>query len=308
MSKQTIQLTLSYCIMIGLWASAFPGIRAGLAHYTPEHLALLRLLIGSLALLLIALITRIPLPEMKDIPMILLLGCLGFSAYHTLLNVGEQTVNAGIASLLVATTPLFSAALSGLFFRERFGTAKWAGSCISFLGVGLISFGTGNFKQSAAGILLILLAAFSESVYFVLQTRYIKKYGFIPFVIYTIWGGTVPMIAFLPGLGEELSNAPLHSTASVLYLGLLPTVVPYFALAYITSRVGPAEATVSLYVTPALTLIIAWVWINEVPAFLSLLGGMVTIAGVLFTYRKSGNAITTAPNLCRSRRRRKQNA
>ncbi|ASB87495.1 EamA family transporter [Bacillus sonorensis] len=288
MQKQTIQLTLSYCIMIGLWASAFPGIRAGLTHYTPEHLALLRLLIGSLALLLIAVFTRIRLPEIKDVPMILLLGFLGFSAYHMLLNIGEQTVSAGIASLLVATTPLFSAALSGLFFREKFGSVKWAGSCFSFLGIGLISLGTGNFKQSAAGILLILLAAFSESVYFVLQTRYIQKYGFIPFVIYTIWGGTIPMLAFLPGLGEELINAPLHSTASVLYLGLLPTVVPYFALAYITSRVGAAEATVSLYVTPALTLIIAWVWVGEVPAFFSLLGGVMTIAGVLFAYCKMG--------------------
>lgn len=52
MQKKTVQLIISNSLMIGLWASAFPGIRAGLEGYTPEHLALFRLLIGSMALLL----------------------------------------------------------------------------------------------------------------------------------------------------------------------------------------------------------------------------------------------------------------
>ncbi|MEC1259775.1 EamA family transporter [Bacillus swezeyi] len=287
MEKKTIYIRMSYCLMIFLWASAFPGIRAGLEDYAPQHLTLLRLLSGSAALVVMAAAIRMRLPHAKDIPIILLLGFLGFSAYHTLLNLGEETVSAGMASLLVATTPIFSALLARLFFAERFGAAKWIGSCISFLGVGLISLGTGNFAHSAASILFILLAAISESLYFVFQERHIKKYGFIPFVTYTIWGGTIPMLFFLPGMAEELGNASIQSTASVVYLGLLPTVVPYFALAYITSRVGAAEAAVSLYLTPALTLIISWIWFGEVPAFFSLLGGMVTIAGVLFTYRKT---------------------
>ncbi|CAM4093006.1 EamA family transporter [Bacillus subtilis] len=268
MRKKTVQIMISHSLMIGLWASAFPGIRAGLEGYTPEHLALFRLLIGSMALLLFAVLTQMRLPDLKDIPAIFLLGFLGFALYHILLNIGEKTVSAGVASLLVTTAPIFSAMLSRLFYKEHFGFTKWLGSMISLLGVLLIAFGAG------------------ESIYFVFQARYIKKYGFIPFVTFTIWGGTIPMLVFLPGLGEEMMNASISATLSIVYLGLLPTVIPYFALAYVTSLVGASEATLSLYVTPALALIISWLWIGEIPTLISLLGGVVTVSGVCFTYLK----------------------
>ncbi|MGG1227749.1 DMT family transporter [Bacillus halotolerans] len=286
MKKKTVQLIISYSLMIGLWASAFPGIRVGLEYYTPEHLALFRLLIGSMALLLFAVLTKMRLPDMKDIPVILLLGFLGFALYHILLNIGEKTVSAGIASLLVTTAPIFSAVLSRLFFGEHFGFSKWIGSIISLLGVSFISLGTGDHTLSMKGILFILLAAFAESIYFVFQARYIKKYGFIPFVTFTIWGASLPMLVFLPGLWGEFVNASMNSTLSIVYLGLFPTVIPYFALAYVTSIVGASEATISLYVTPALTLVISWVWIGEMPSLISLLGGMVTVSGVCFTFIK----------------------
>ncbi|MGG3140367.1 EamA family transporter [Bacillus subtilis] len=286
MRKKTVQIIISHSLMIGLWASAFPGIRAGLEGYTPEHLALFRLLIGSMALLLFAVLTQMRLPDLKDIPAIFLLGFLGFALYHILLNIGEKTVSAGVASLLVTTAPIFSAMLSRLFYKEHFGFTKWLGSMISLLGVLLIAFGAGDFTYSMSGILVILLAAFSESIYFVFQARYIKKYGFIPFVTFTIWGGTIPMLVFLPGLGEEMMNASISATLSIVYLGLLPTVIPYFALAYVTSLVGASEATLSLYVTPALALIISWLWIGEIPTLISLLGGVVTVGGVCFTYLK----------------------
>ncbi|NLS86787.1 EamA family transporter [Bacillus subtilis] len=286
MQKETVQLITSNSLMICLWASAFPGIRAGLEGYTPEHLALFRLLIGSMALLLFAVLTRMRLPDLKDIPAIFLLGFLGFALYHILLNISEKTVSAGVASLLVTTAPIFSAMLSRLFFREHFGFAKWIGSMISLLGVSLIAFGSGDYTYSMKGILFILLAAFSESIYFVFQPRYIKKYGFIRFVTFSIWGGTIPMLMFLPGLGGEMINASTNATLSIVYLGLLPTVVPYFALAYVTSLVGASEATLSLYVTPALALIISWIWIGEIPTLISLLGGVVTVGGVCFTYLK----------------------
>lgn len=153
----------------------------------------------------------------------------------------------------------------------------------------MIAFGAGDYTYSMKGILFILLAAFSESIYFVFQPHYIKKYGFIRFVTFSIWGGTIPMLVFLPGLGEEMINASMNSTLSIVYLGLLPTVVPYFALAYVTSLVGTSEATLSLYATPALALLMSWLWIGEIPAFISLLGGVVTVGGVCFTYLKPNN-------------------
>ncbi|WP_080875947.1 DMT family transporter [Oceanobacillus timonensis] len=279
-----VKIIAAHLVTIILWASAFPGIRAALTAYSPGHISLLRLLVGSLVLILVACIKRIRLPEIKDVPIILLLGFLGFSVYQTALNLGEQTVSAGIASLLVSTTPIFAALFALLFFREKFGLWGWIGSFISFCGVAFIALGdsAGNFSLNA-GVILILIASLSESIYFVFQRAYLKKYGFFSFTIYTIWAGTLFMLIFLPGLGEAIINASMNATLAVVYLGVFPTVIPYFTLAYITSKTGASEATSSLYLTPVFAFLIAWVWLNEVPHFFAIAGGVVTLFGVFMS-------------------------
>ncbi len=277
----------AHTISILLWASAFAGIRVGLQAYSPEHLSLLRFLIGSLFLGILALFFRIRLPELKDVPAILMLGGLGFTVYHTALNYGEMTVSAGVASLLVTTTPIFSALLALLFFREHFGVRGWLGALISFLGVAICTIGTGENLQITDGIFLILLAAISESIYFAFQKPFVEKYGVFAFTAYTLWAGTLCMLFFLPGLGTAIAQAPWDVTLSVVYLGIFPSVVAYLSLAYVTSVVGTSEATTSLYMTPVLAFLIAWVWLGEAPTLVTIAGGVVTLVGVLLSTVKS---------------------
>ncbi len=78
---------------------------------------------------------------MKDIPAILILGFLGFAVYHTCLSIGEQSVDAGTASLVVSLTPLFSALIAMLVLKETLNRYGWIGSFIAFLGVMVITLG-----------------------------------------------------------------------------------------------------------------------------------------------------------------------
>ncbi|RSL29457.1 DMT family transporter [Salibacterium salarium] len=274
------KVLLAYIIAIILWASAFPAIKIGLESYAPLHLSLLRLLIASFGLFVFAVIANIKLPYLKDIPFILLLGFLGFSVYHTFLGIGELSIHAGVASLIVSTTPLFSAFLAVIFLKERFNKYKWCGSVIAFFGVAVITVGSGGEWHFEYGILMILIAAFGESFYFVFQSSYLKKYGFLTFTTYTVWAGTLFMLLFSPGLFSAMQNASLESTLTIVYLGLLPTVIPYFAIAYATFKKGASEATSSLYVTPAFAIIFAWLWLGEVPTIVGIIGGVITLGGV----------------------------
>ncbi len=130
---------------------------------------------------------------------------------------------------------------------------------------------------------MVLLAALGESFYFVLQSKYLDKYGFLPFTTYTIWAGTTFMLFFSPGITEAVRNASTESLLTVIYLGLIPTVIPYVAIAYVTSRQGASEATSALYLTPALAILISWIWIGETPSFLSIVGGVIVLTGVSLT-------------------------
>ncbi|MEH7456593.1 DMT family transporter [Bacillus sp. JJ1127] len=282
--KWDFRILSAHGLTIILWGTAFPGIRIGLEAYTPEHLTLLRLLIASFMLLIFACINKMHLPELKDIPIIFILGALGFTVYHIALNYGEQSVSAGPASLIVSVTPIFTASLAFIFFSEKLKLNGWIGGVISLIGVAFLSLGDGDLLHLNSGVLFILLAAFLESLFFVFQKSYLKKYGFLSFTTYTIWAGTICMLIFLPGIDQEIINAPIGVTLSAVYLGLFPTVLPYIALAYITSHTGSSEATSSLYLTPGIACFVAWIWLGEVPTFISIVGGGITIIGVLIAH------------------------
>ncbi|WP_161519871.1 MULTISPECIES: DMT family transporter [Bacillus] len=282
--KWDLRIICAHAFTILIWGTAFPAIRMGLESYTPEHLTLLRLLIASFILLLFSFIYKLRLPDLKDIPAIFIFGALGFTIYQIALNYGEKTVNAGSASLIISVTPIVTAILASVFLNEKMKLNGWIGGFMSFAGIALISFSQGDAFQLNSGGLFILLAAISESLFFVFQTSYLKKYGFLPFTIYTILSSTVCMLMFLPGVYQKILAAPPEVNLSVIYLGVFPTVLPYIALAYIISRAGASEATSSLYLTPITACFIAWIWLGEVPTLVSIIGGGITILGIVIAH------------------------
>jgi drug/metabolite transporter (DMT)-like permease len=86
------RIIMAIAFTLIFWASAFAGIRAGLKAYSPGNLVLFRFLTASIVLLVYAIITRMPLPEKKDLPVIFFLGFIGITVYHLALTYGELKV------------------------------------------------------------------------------------------------------------------------------------------------------------------------------------------------------------------------
>lgn len=264
-----------------LWASAFVGVRVALPHYPPAHLALLRYLVAAGVLLVIAPLAGIRIPARRDLPGIFLTGLIGIAAYNVLLNTGQRTVTAGAASMIVNGVPVMTALLSAAFLGERMGARGWVGLAVSFTGTAIIaSTAQGGFRFDR-GAVLLLLAALSMSVYFVLQKPYLRRYSPLAMVAYAIWSGAICLLVFLPGLGATIAAASPGGTLAVVYLGVFPAAVAYVAWSYALS-IMPAGRTAShLYLVPLLTLGIAWLWVREVPTLRTLVGGAVVMTGVL---------------------------
>jgi drug/metabolite transporter (DMT)-like permease len=279
-----------------LWASAFAGIRAGMRitpaggigadGYGPGELALLRFGTASAALALYGLATRMRLPARSDLPGIGLAGLLGISIYHVALNFGEVTVQAGAASLLISAAPVFTALLSVLFLQERLTRLGWGGILLAFGGVALIAVSGSGGLHFTPGALLILLSAVVAAAFSILSKKTLRRYAALEFTSYAIWAGTLPMLVFLPGLVRQFRGAAPPATFAVIYLGIFPAAIAYVLWNYALSKMPASLLSSFLYLSPVIASFIAWVWLGEVPALLTILGGGLAILGVVLVQTK----------------------
>lgn len=266
---------------VTLWASAFVGIRAALADYSPYHLALLRFLVASAFLAVFAIRGRVRPPSSRDLPLICLAGFSGIGFYNIVLNYGAMTVSAGSTSFIISTAPIITALIAFFFLHERINRAGWAGMVLSFAGVSLIAFGQGGALHFETGALYVFAAAVSTSVFFVIQKPLLKKYGSFELTCYSIWVGTLTMLPFAGGLGRAVSLAPLSSTLTIVYLGIFPAALAYFFWSYVLSRLTASRSVSFLYLIPVVASLMAYLVLGEMLSPLAAAGGCSSLLGVI---------------------------
>ncbi len=275
-----------------LWGSAFPLIKVGLEGLSVPHLTVARHLVASAAFVPFLLLTGARLrPDARDVPWFLLLGGTGIFVYHTALNAGELRVSAGATSLIIASAPAITALLARWITGERMPVIGWLGSLTSFAGVALIVLGDSAGLRFDPFAGFVLLSAFATSLYFVLQQRMFARYKAVEVTAFVTWGGTVPMLAFLPGLPADLMDAPLRSLIATGYIGLFPSAVAYSLFAFAQSKAAITQVTAMLYSVPVFSLTLAWWFLGEVPSLLTVVGGAIAIAGIVVVQRARRRAI-----------------
>jgi drug/metabolite transporter (DMT)-like permease len=280
---------LAVSITVLLWASAFVAIRSAGAHYSPGALALGRLFAGSVVLVAVLLVRREGWPARAAWPGIVASGVLWFGVYMVALNWGEQEVDAGTAAMLVNVGPVLVALLAGWLLREGFTPRVLTGIAVSFAGAVVVGFSmAGEGRASVLGVLLCVVAAVGYAVGVVSQKPALHHGSAIQI---TTFGCLVGMVACLPFAGQlvaDASVAPLSATLNVIYLGVFPTGLAFTTWAYALARTEAAKMGATTYVVPALVIVMSWLVLSEVPGWLTLVGGVICLAGVAVSRTGAG--------------------
>jgi drug/metabolite transporter (DMT)-like permease len=276
-----LKIILAMAFVVACWGYSPSGIHIGLQAYDPVHLALLRFLLASAFMAVVALFKGIRLPGFRDLPMLFGLGFFAVSLHHVSINFGQQGVSAGASSVLAQTTPLFSTLLARFVFKDRVSVWRWGCVLLGLMGVVIVVAGDHGFGSIDAHGLLILLAALSWSLYFALQKHHTGRYDGLTLVCYTVWSGTLLLLIFLPGLADQVVNAPLRVQFAVIALGVFPSALAYLAWAYVLAHVDLSRATMTLYLVPPMAMAIASVALGERPTLMVGVGGLVVLISVL---------------------------
>lgn len=268
-----------------IWGSSFAAIRVSLqGGYDAGQNVLVRFSIASLLFLIYALWpgTKFRLPHKGDIIRILLLGWLGISVYHICVTFGMETISAGTAGMLVGSGPIFTALIAYFFLKERLTGLGWLGLGIGFIGILFIAFGSAGASLTlTSGALLVLLAAFATSIFFVFQKPLFARYSAIELTAYFTWAGTIPLFIFAPGIFTALQHATMEAHLSALYVGIFPAAIAYVTWSTALSMENASSVSSLIYLEPAVAIVVAWMWLHELPTPLALIGGIIAIGGVI---------------------------
>ena len=273
-------------VTVVLWASAFVGIRSAARVFSPEGLALGRLLVATAALGGIALFRREPLPSRRDLPGIAVCGVLWFGLYNIVLNEAERRVDAGTAAMLVNVGPILIAVLAGFVLKEGFPRVLIVGCAIALSGVVVI--GAATSKQGIVpswGAVLCLVAALAYAGAVVAQKPLLARASALQVTWLACAIGALVCLPFAPKLVHELPSAHASTIGWMVYLGAVPTAVGFMTWAYALKRTTAGRMGSTTYLVTPIAVLLGWALLGETPPALAFLGGALCLVGVAVARR-----------------------
>ncbi len=296
MNKKTLA---ALCTTVFLWGSAFVAIRIAAPHFSPEGLALLRLLIGAVLMLPIAGRHLFRKVEFRwiDIPHIILLATIGISLYHVFLAYGERSVPAGVASFVVGQMPIISALLAWWFYKEKVSFWGCVGLMISVLGVSMIALAGNQEMAFTQGLWAIIGCTVFSGTYNVLIKPLLLRYDPVALSVYIIWASLLCLLPYFPNLIHDVRTAPAADSWVVVYLGVFPTALAYITWSYALAYLPTVKATCWMFMLPLVSCLLGWAVLKEIPDLLTFLGGVIAMGGaILVTLSKHKAGVVSQKN------------
>jgi len=271
-------------VTVAVWGSAFVGIRSASQELSPGALAFGRLAIASLALGVIVLLRREPLPSRRDLPAIAFVGAAWFGLYNITLNEAERRVDAGTAAMLVNIAPVFLAVLAGFVLHEGFPRPLVAGCAIAFAGAIVIGLATSERGVDAGwGAAMCVAAAAAYAGGVVAQKPLLARASGLQVTFLACTVGAVACLPFAPALVGEAADASAGTLAWTAYLGIVPTAIGFTTWAFGLKRTNAGKLGATTYLVPPIAVFLGWVFLGETPPALAYAGGVLCLAGVALT-------------------------
>ncbi|MEJ7792568.1 MAG: DMT family transporter [Gaiellaceae bacterium] len=281
-------------VLAAIWGASFMFIEIALRDLDPAMLILLRL--GSAALVLGV---YVPLSGESFAPLrpvlgpLALMGLLNTALPFYAITWGQQYIDSGLAAILNASAPLFTALLAlAVDQAQRVRGLRLAGLILGFGGiVALVGFEPEGGDRAVLGSVAVVAAAALYSLGALYAGR--RFVGMSPLLVSF---GTLAWATILT-LPTGVATASAFGWAtllSVLFLGIAATAVAYLLYFGLIAGAGASRAILVTYLVPSMALVYGAVFLDEHVSALAIAGLVLVLVGVALGTRRARVASSTS--------------
>jgi len=276
---------LSYLTVCIVWGSTYLAIRVGVTDMPFIMFVGIRFTVAGFLILLISRLCRWDFPtRWQDYRTIIFVGLLLLFVSNGLISWAQQYLESSFSALLIASVPLFMAAVDNLLpGGQRVGYLGWIGLIVGFVGVAVlvspqITFSGYSFPATIA----VLLAAAVWSVGSIYLRRNPIKGGLMPNVgIQMLTAGALFLVLAVFSGNFSLAEISLNGFTALLYLIFIGSILAYSAFYYMIKVVPAAKAGTYAYINPVVAMFLGSLILKEGISMQEIMAAAVIIGGVI---------------------------
>ena len=268
-----------------LWGGSFFFVELALRNLPPLTVVFGRVALAALALHFYALLTGQRMPtDLKLWRAFFVMGLLNNLLPFTLIAWGQVYIEGGLASILNATTPIFTVVLAHfLTVDERMTANKLTGVCLGLLGVTVLI--GPEALGGVGGNVLAQLAVVAAAVCYALAGIYGRRFKGVP-TTFTATGMLTGSAVLMLPLALVL-EPPWHlrpdtvTVLAALGLALLSTAAAYLIYFYILSEAGATNVLLVTLLIPVSAVLLGVLVLGERLHWTAFVGMALILAGLL---------------------------
>lgn len=280
-------LTWSLLLLLGLiWGGSFFFARIAVHEVPPFTLVFLRLSIAAIALhLYIA--GRLDIYRLlrSHWPQFLLLGLINNAVPHALIFLGETEIGAGLASVLNATTPIWTVIIAHYLTEDEKPTAaKLLGCLVGLVGT-MVLVGPAMMVANGAP-LWALLVPILAAVSYGFAAIYSKRFKGMPAPVIAagqLTGSSMIMlpVSLIADRPWTLAVPSVGSFAAIVALALVSTAFAYILYFRIMALAGATNASLVTLLVPPGAILLGAVFLGERLGATDIAGMLLIAVGLL---------------------------
>jgi drug/metabolite transporter (DMT)-like permease len=285
------QVALAFFSIYIIWGSTYLAIRYAVATIPPLYTAAFRHLIAGSFLLAWCFYKKLR-PTREQLKASVIIGALFFLGGHGALHWAEQRISSGLASLLIATEPIFVFVLvAAVEKRWRMNWRLAAGIVLGLAGVALL-FGRNSLISGpgmAIAAAVTLFGALSWAVGIVYSRKsHLSGHPLLLSALSLLSGSVLLLIAGTAageGRGFHFADVPQRSWLALAYLIVFGSVIAFTAYNWLLERYSPTLVATHTYVNPIVAVLLGWLLAGESVNLKVALAGAMVIASVVLVDR-----------------------